>query len=265
LVTKRADDRVPVERHDTVHSIERALQMLEVLASSRKGLTLSQVARSLEVARSSAFYILNTLEKSGYVHRGSARGRYTFTPKLFELAARSLTGLGIRERAAPFLRALMDQTGLTVHLAAISQNEVVVIDKIAPAAIQPLATWVGKRLPIHCTGAGKSLMAFLPEEQIEYHIKQGLTRYNDNTIALAGRLREDLSRVRANGFAVDDEEETIGLRCIGVPIFDESNQVVAAVSIAGTTAQINEDNLGRLAGIVKQTGESISASLRVRV
>ncbi len=107
-------------------------------------------------------------------------------------------------------------------------------------------------------------MAYLPDEQIEYHIKQGLTRYNENTIALGGRLREELLRVRISGFALDDEEETIGLRCIGAPLFDENNHAVAAISIAGTTAQINEENLGRLATLVKQTAESISANLRVR-
>jgi len=252
------------ERHDRVSSIERALAIFEALASSRKGLTLSQVARNLELARSSTFYILNTLEQCGYIYRSSARGRYTLTTKLFDLAGRSLSGLGVRDRAAPFLKVLMDRTGLTVHLAALSQNDLVVVDKIAPPNINQLATWVGKRLPLHCTGAGKSLMAYLTDEQVESHIKRGLTRYNDNTIALGSRLKEELQRVRNQGFALDDEEETIGLRCIGATIFDDANQPVAAISVAGTIAQINEDNLNLLAELVKQTAEHISASFRVR-
>jgi DNA-binding IclR family transcriptional regulator len=256
---------VPVtgERHEKiVPAVERVLAVFETLAASRKGLTLSQIARQAGLARSSAFYIMNTIEDCGYIYRNSPRGRYTFTTKLFELASRSLRGLGIREHAAPFLRALMQQTGLTVHLGVISQNEVVLIDKVAPTGGHQVATWIGKRLPIHCTGAGKALMAYLPEEQVEYHIAQGLIRYNDNTIVSASKLRDELARIRVQGFAIDDEEETVRLRCIGAPLFDERSQAVAAISIAGTTFQISDERLDWLAGTVKQTAESISARLR---
>jgi DNA-binding IclR family transcriptional regulator len=252
------------ERHATVASIERALAILEALAASRKGLTLSQLARSLDLARSSAYYILNTLEQCGYICRSSAGRRYTFTTKLFDLAGRSLNELGIREYAAPLLHAIMEKTGLTVHLAAISQNELVIIDKVSPPGTLQLATWVGKRLPLHCTGAGKSLLAYLADEQVERHIKHGLTRYNDNTIATGARLRGELSRVRRNGFAVDDEEETIGLRCIGAPVFD-ANHVIAAISIAGTTAQINEENIDSLSSLVMTTAANITATLRRKI
>ena len=179
-----------------VPAAQRVLAVLELLMASRKGLAVSEIARSLGLARSTTFYIVNTIEECGYIYRTSPRGRYTFTAKLLELAGRSLGCLGVREPAAPFLRTLMQKTGLTVHLGVIAQNEVVLIDKVAPAAGQSLATWVGKRMPIHCTGMGKALMAYLPEEQIDYHIKQGLIRYNENTIVSAGKLKDELLRIR---------------------------------------------------------------------
>jgi DNA-binding IclR family transcriptional regulator len=245
----------------SVPSVRRALGIFEMLASSKKGLTLSQIARTAGVARSSAFYILNTLEECGYVHRKSSRGRYTFTSKLFDLANRSMIGLGLREHAAPFLRRLAQHTGLTAHLAVISQDELVLIDRVAPAASQQLPTWIGKRLPIHCTGTGKALMAYMPDEQLRHHFQQGFVRYNENTIVSTAKLREELARIRANGYAYDDEEETIGLRCIGAAILGEGGFAVAAVSVAGTTAQINDETREMLSREVMGTAGSISTSL----
>jgi DNA-binding IclR family transcriptional regulator len=253
------------ERHKkVVPAAQRVLAVLELLMASRKGLAVSEIARSLGLARSTTFYIVNTIEECGYIYRTSPRGRYTFTAKLLELASRSLGCLGVREPAAPFLRTLMQKTGLTVHLGVIAQNEVVLIDKVAPAAGQQLATWVGKRMPIHCTGMGKALMAYLPEEQIEYHIRQGLIRYNENTIVSASKLKDDLVRIQSHGYAIDDEEETVGLRCIGAPVFDKNNQAVAAISVAGTSVQLSDQKLDGIVRAVKQTAAAISAHLSGR-
>jgi len=244
-------------------AVARALSILEALSTSRKGLTLSQIVRSAGVPRSSAFYIMNTLENCGYVFRGSPRSRYTFTPKLFAIANRSVIGLGVREQALPFLRILAEQSKLTVHLAVVSQDDVVLIDKVAPTGYPQLPTWVGKRLPIHCTGTGKALMAYMAEDQLEHHFRQGFIRYNENTIVSAAKMREELAKIRANGFALDDEEETIGLRCIGAALFDGGAHSVAAISIAGTTAEINAENLNELSKLVKTAANKISANLQV--
>ena len=242
-------------------AVGRALTILEALSTSRKGLTLSQIVRTARVPRSSAFYILNTLEECGYVVRSSPRARYTFTGKLFALANRSVIGLDLRERAAPFLRLLADRTQLTVHIAVISQNDVVLIDKVAPNGRPSLPTWIGKRLPIHCTGTGKALLAHMSEEEIEYHFRHGFIRYNDNTIVSPAKMKEELSKIRASGYAYDDEEETIGLRCIGAPLFAGGEQPVAAISIAGTVAEINEENVAELSNLVRTAAKRISASL----
>ena len=241
---------------------QRVLSVLEILLASRRGMTVSEMARALGTARSSAFYLLHTIEESGYIYQTSPRGRYTFTARLLELANRSLGCLGISAAAAPFLRGLAQRTGLTVHLGIVSQSEVVLIDRIAPSKGPHLATWVGKRLPMHCTGLGKALMAYMPQDQIEAHLRQGLLRYNDNTIVSAARLKEDLLRVQARGFALDDEEETVGLRCIGAPLFDCHQQVVAAISVAGTILQLNDEELDRVTNDVKRTAGAISNRLR---
>jgi DNA-binding IclR family transcriptional regulator len=169
--------------------------------------------------------------------------------------------LGLREQAIPFLRLLAEQTQLTVHIAVISQNDVVLIDKVAPMGKPSLPTWVGKRLPIHCTGTGKALLAYMSEHEIDHHFRHGFIRYNDNTIVSPARMKEELSKIRTNGYAYDDEEETIGLRCIGAPLFSGDGRPVAAISIAGTIAEINEENIAQLADLVKTAAKQISSSL----
>jgi DNA-binding IclR family transcriptional regulator len=249
-------------RKKVVPAAQRVLAVFELLLTSQRDLTASEIARGLGLARSSAFYIIQTIEECGYIYRSSPRGRYTFTAKFMDLANRSLPCLGVCRTAAPFLRRLMQRTGLTVHLGVLSQNEVVLIDRVAPASGQQMATWVGKRMPIHCTGLGKALMAFLPSEQIEFRIKQGLIRYNDNTIVSAGKLKEELLKTKSRGFALDDEEETVGLRCIGVPLFDQTDQPVAAISVVGTLAQLADDRLDDPVREAKRTAGKISEQLR---
>lgn len=241
-------------------AVERALAVLEMLAASRKGLTLSEIARNLDLNRSSIYYVLRTLEQHGYIMRPSARDRYTFTPRLFTLANRSLEGLGIREKGTPFLQRLARETGLTGHLTILSQSELVILDKATPVGKGPLPTWIGKWLPVHCTAAGKALLAFQPEDVIDLCINRGLIRYNENTIVSAKRLRADLERIRIRGYSIDDEEETLGLRCVGAPVLQGSISV-AAISLSGTTLEIHEENVDRLGQQVRQAADAISASL----
>lgn len=246
---------------ESVPAAQRVLMILEVLAESSSGLTLSQLVRKLGSPKSSTYRLLLTLERRGYLQRNQQTGRYMFGLKLLSLVNRALNGIELREQAAPFLKALMERTKLTVHMALLEQNEAVLIEKVEPLGLIKLGTWIGKRMPVHCTGVGKALIAYLPEAELDRLIKQGLLRYNENTIVSARKLKEELAKVRRLGYSVDDEEETMGLRCIGAPIFDHTGKVVAALSVAGTTAQITRENLSLLAEKVKQTASAISRQL----
>jgi len=244
----------------SVPAVERALTILEIVASSRKGLTLSEIARKMELPKSSAHYVLSTLERRGYLYRSIGRAHYMFTAKFFTLASSTLSGLSLREEARPSLRRLMESTGLTVHMALLEQNEVVLIEKAEPSPSR-LPTWVGKRMAIHCTGVGKALLAYLPEERVNQIIRHGLIRYNDNTIVSARKLLQELARIRQLGYALDDEEETIGLRCLGAPILDGSGQPIAAISIAGTTDEVTPENLEALVAQLKGIARELSRHL----
>jgi DNA-binding IclR family transcriptional regulator len=151
---------------------------------------------------------------------------------------------------------------MTVHMAILDRDEVVVVGKVEPPGGHRVATWVGKRVDPHCTSLGKCLIAYLSEDELARLIGQrGLLRHNENTIVAPVRLKEELTKIRTMGYAMDDEEEEIGVRCIGAPVWDWDGRVIAAVSVAGPTTRINEDTCDALVGEVRQTALAISQQL----
>ncbi len=244
-------------RTQSVPALERGLLILEHLAQSRRGVTLSQLTSRLQLPRSTGHALLLTYQRCGYVQRDKETGRYRLGSRLHALANLALAGHSLRTHCSSFLHRLMQESGATVHLAVLEQGEVILIDRVEPNGTARLATWVGKRMGLHCTALGKAIIAHLPDAMIDVLIqKQGLIRYNENTIASTRRLRAACEQVRQLGYAVDDEEEEIGVRCIGAPIYNENGEVVAAISISGSKAQF--ENIAERSESVKRTAALLS-------
>jgi DNA-binding IclR family transcriptional regulator len=254
----------------TVPSLDKALCILELLTQARAGLSLPELVQESGLPKSSIHYLLVTLERRGYVERSERSGRYLLGQKLFTLANSALSGLNLRHCAAPHLSALRMRTGLTAHMAILEQHEAVLIAKQeAPCGFR-LASWVGKRMELHCTGLGKALLAYLTPAEIDTIIgEHRLGRHNENTISNPKRLREDLERVIKRGFALDDEEDELGIRCIGMPVFAHDDRPVAAISVAGTTNEISPENLTFLVGELKRSalavGHAVSESMAAHI
>ena len=248
----------------SVPAVERTLAVFEVLASSHSGVPLSDLVRRLGVPKSSLHCLLLTLERSGYVNRSEKTGKYALGWKVAALANAALSGLKLRELATPHLRSLSLQTRLTVHMGILEHGEVLLVDKFACPDTTRISTWPGKRMDMHCTAIGKALIASLPDGQIDGLVRERpLFRHNDNTIVALRRLKEELARVRQMGYAVDDEEEEIGSRCIGAPVLSSSGTAVAAISLSGTTSQITPENLPPLASLIKSTAARIAEDIQL--
>lgn len=244
----------------SVPALERGLMILEYLAQSRRGVTLSQLTRKLQLPRSTGHALLLTYQRTGYVHRCEKTGRYCLGFRLQALANQALGGTSLRTQASTLLHQLMQETGLTVHLAVMEEGEAILIDRIEAPGSPHLATWVGKRMGLHCTALGKALISELPEAVLDELIrKHGLIRYNENTIASRRALRLACESIQRLGYAIDDEEEEIGIRCIGAPVRDSTGEVVAAISISGTKAQL--ENIPARASQVMATAALLSQEI----
>ncbi len=246
-----------------VPSLERGLIILEVLAKSRAGLSFSQVTRQLALPKSSVHCLLRTFENAGYVYKDAVSGKYRVSLSICELARQALQGISLRDQARNPLRKLAEQTGLTVHLAVMEQGSCVLIEKVTPPGVPRTATWIRKQLALHCTAVGKALLAFLPESDTEQLIaNHGLIRYNDNTICSARQLKQELQTIRVKGYALDDEEEEIGVCCIGAPIFNGNGEAIAALSIVGDAQQISGEAVSSLQSAVIRAADAVSGQVR---
>jgi DNA-binding IclR family transcriptional regulator len=241
----------------TVPALYNALNLIELLAESKCGLSLIDLTQMCGLSKSTVHYLLVTLERCGYVCKDGRDGRYMAGIKLLGVANAALHNLALRRRTSPYLFSLRMKTGLGVHLAIYEHQEAMVIAKLE-CTERHLASWVGKRMDLHCTGIGKAILAHLPEGERDDVIKRyGLAKKNDNTICTRKRLQADLDQIVRVQYALDNEEDELGMRCIGVPIMGQDHHPIAAVSISGTIAQLTPERVPALAVEVRATAESI--------
>jgi DNA-binding IclR family transcriptional regulator len=243
-------------------AVERALNILENVAHRRDGLTNSEISRKLAIPKSSASYILRTLERRGYLRRDASSGRYRLGLKILSLGGDAQSDLDIAVVALPFMRPLVERVHLTAHLAVLDQGEAVYIERVEAPGFFKVNTWVGRRMFLHSTSVGKALLAWLPKQDVEAIVRQhGMKKRTPKTITTMTRLLADLEHVRTHGYAVDDEENSLGARCLGAPIFDAMGNVVAALGVSGTLTQVDEENLPKFVEALKETTRRISRQL----
>ncbi len=248
-----------------VPSIHRAFILLEAIAENERGLGVSELARLTGWPKSSIFNILTTLTKDGYIAQEPESGRYNMTIKLFSLSGTLVERMDIRRLAYPLLIEVMEKTGETVNLGILDDSEAIYLETIAgPSAIR-VNTWPGKRLPIHRTSLGKALAAELKQEELAAIIaKTGLPRSTPNTHTTLEALQADLELTRQRGYAVDNEEDEVGMRCIGAPIRNYRSKTVAAVSVTGLAQRMPLENMPEIAIAVMDTARRISELLGYR-
>jgi len=243
-------------------AVERALTILEMAAHHPHGMTNAEISRELEIPKSSASYILRTLESRRYLRRDPASGRYRLGLQVLSLSRGSLTGLDVREVALPLMRSLVEKTGLTCHLAILDSVEAVYIEKVEAPGFIKMDTWIGRRMDVHTTAVGKALVAYIPQEQVEKIIEaRGLSKHTLHTVITAAKFFKELEQVRDQGYSLDDEENNLGVRCVGAPIFNESGHIEASIGLSGPLHRVNSETIPRIAEIVKETTRRISGQL----
>jgi len=246
-------------------AVERALAMLEAVALESDGLSNAEISRKLNIPKSSASYILRTLETQGYLTRDAESGKYRVGLKILSLSRGALGGRDVRGMALPIMRRLTHQTGLTCHLAVLDGPDAVYIEKVEPEGFIRMDTWVGRRMRVHATSVGKALVAHIPQEQLEEILrKRGMEKRTPKTITTLPRLLKELEKVRTQGYAVDDEENNLGARCVGAPIFDERGNIEASLGLSGTTQQVSPQTMPRILETLKDAARQISMSMGYR-
>jgi DNA-binding IclR family transcriptional regulator len=249
------NDSMPAAPNAT--AVERALLILEALDSSRRGLNISELSRRLRIPKSSTHVIMLTLERMGYVQKRDDTLHYSLGLKAHALGQGMMRNLSVSEVALPAMRVLVDQLRLPAHLAVPDGDQGVYIQKVDAPGLIKIDTYVGRRMDLHCTGVGKILLAFGPPELLERFLaKQVYIRHTRNTITSPKAMQREIARTRRAGYAVDDEEEELAVRCVAVPVF-HAGRFVAALSVTGTTTQIPITELDVVAEHLRRTAAAI--------
>jgi DNA-binding IclR family transcriptional regulator len=252
--TKSADDNPST-------AVERALAILEATAQ-RSGMTNAEISRKLRIPKSSASYLLRTLERGGYLRREREGGQYRLGLKVLSLSHRALADLDFRQVAQPILRQLVESSKLTAHLAVLDQGQAVYIEKADAPGFIKMDTWVGRRMDLHSTSVGKALAAYLPAPELEAILKaRGLNKRTPLTITAIPRLLRELEKVRHQGYAVDEEENNLGVRCVAAPVFNTLGEVEASVGLTGTVAQLARGSVPKVAELVREAARKISQQM----
>lgn len=239
--------------------------MLEAVAQEPEGLSNADISRKLQIPKSSASYILRTLEKQAYLNRDPETGRYRVGLKILSLSRGALSGIDVREVALPIMRHLMEKTTLTCHLAILDGPDAVYIEKVEPTGFLRVDTWVGRRMKVHATSVGKALVAHIPQERLEKMIAEaGMEKRTPKTITTMPRLLKELEKIRTQGYAIDDEENNMGARCLGAPVFDQQGNIEAALGLSGTTNQVNAQTMPRIVEALKDAARHVSMQLGYR-
>src|SRR5437899_1823994 len=192
---------MPLSPESPPPPVDRPLPSLEAAAERRDGLTNSEISRKLVIPKSSASYILRTLERRGFLRRDQETGRYRLGLKVLSLGRDVLASLNIGEVAQPFMTSLVERVHMTSHLAVLDQGEAVYVGKVEAPGFFKVNTWVGRRMFVHSTSVGKVLVAWMPRPEVEVILREkGLKKRTPKTIASYGKFFAELERVRTQGF-----------------------------------------------------------------
>ncbi|HEY0426409.1 MAG TPA: IclR family transcriptional regulator [Pyrinomonadaceae bacterium] len=252
-----------MSQESTSNAVERALSIMEMVAGSSNGLNNSDLSRRLKIPKSSASYILRVLEKRGYLQRDAA-GKYRLGLKVMSLTGGAITHLDIRAITKPVLEDFLKKSRLPeAHLAVLDNGRAVYVEKVeSESSFIKMDIWVGHRLPVHTTAIGKILISFLPEEEILRILElRGMEKKTKRSITSPQKFLREAERVRKYGFAVDDEENAEGVRCIAAPIFDARGKVVAALGTSSIILHIDEAHLPKIVEMVKKSAAQVSRQM----
>lgn len=242
-------------------ALSRGLAVLEALAATDGGATLTGLAARLKIPAPTAHRLLATLEAAGYAHAG-AQGEWTVGVRAFRVGSAFLSHRNLVVQAFPYLKHLMERSGETANLAVVESGQAVFVEQVQCRELMRMSAKLGARAPMHASGVGKAMLAAMDERSATAVLgDKGLERYTPHTLTSGAELATELALIRARGFALDDEEHALGMRCVAATIFDENGQAWAALSLAGPTTRMTAQRVPALGELVRETANAMTAAL----
>jgi len=254
------------ERSGQVQSLVRALRLLRQIADAGDGVTLTKVANRVGLPVSSAHRLLSTLQQEGFVRFDGERTLWFVGVKAFTVGNAFLRARDLVQVARPYMRGLMEQCDETVNLAVEDSGQIIYLAQIECRQMMRALASPGARVPMHSSAVGKVLLAYMDPKVRNPALEQmKLEQFTANTITKREHFQKSLGEIRVQGYALDDEEHAVGLRCVAAPIFNEAREAIAGISLSGPAARVTDKRFGELTTMVKRTARVITSEFGGKV
>lgn len=229
-----------------VKSLAKAMRVLECFTIQEPELGVSEISRKLNMLKTTVYNILSTFERMGYVRQNPRTEKYYLGTRMLRMAYVINNHMGLRDLFFPYLERISENCGEVCYFGIPQDGEVLYIESVYPPGQARLRNLLGERAPMHCTGIGKAMLAYmdLPDRALSCHTPQ--------TICDVTLLRKELEQIRQRGYAIDNMEHEVGIKCVAVPIFGADGQVKAAVSVSGPSMRFDSRAIESHAKILQQ-------------
>ena len=231
-----------------ISAVVKASDILDCFTAEEPVLSLAQISSRISLPKSSVLNLLRTLEYCGLICRIEDNKNYCLGYRTLTLSHAKRQALPMLRQALPELEELQERSGEIVYLVTHAKGKVLYLEGLYPGRRMAAYSVAGKTNYMHCTSVGKSILAYLPQEEIDAILDHwGLPALTANTTTDRDKLMEELAQIRQQGYAVDNEEETLGVRCVGVPIRNRNGYPTGAISISSTVLALTDDHIPRYA------------------
>ncbi|MBR1417803.1 MAG: IclR family transcriptional regulator [Synergistaceae bacterium] len=262
-----SESRLEQKISDGIKSLGKALDILTCVGETYEGVSVTEVSDKLNINKATVSKMLSTMASRNFVRKDIHTRRYRLGYRLIELGSKLIEATDIRTEAYPYLKALEKQVNEVINLAVYDNGEIIYVDKFEGSRPLRLHSSVGGRADLTCTSVGKVLMAFLPEQDQAYlkDTHKKIEQRTAKSIKTWQEFARQCAKVREQGYALDIEESSEGIMCVGAPVFDYSGNIAGAVSISCPTVRCSIEHLIELKDILIETCGKISAECGYRV
>jgi len=253
-----------VLKNDKIKSIEKAVDLLELLSDNKKEMGITEIGKELHMGVSTVYRILTTLKCRGYIVQNQQTSKYMLGVKLFVLGCKVQNTTNLVKMITPFLQRLSQNTNETINFAILEGREAVCLYRIKSQEMLSTDIEIGTKLPAHCTSLGKVLLAFLSEQDfmmLYTNENEKLPTFTPKSISSVEKLKKCLKKIKKQGYAIDEEEFKTGVNCLGVPIINNEGKVIAAISISGPVSRFNLLKIEKTKSMLIALSKDISKQL----
>ena len=253
------DGYMEEKKKKKIQSVERTVAILNCFKEEPK-LGLTEISKMVSLPVTTVFGIVDTLTDCGLLSRDTTTSKYQLGIEIYRLSLHS--NMNLRNIVAPYLQKLVTEFGETANLVEHDNSHIIYVDKLESSRAMRICTTIGQRLPFYCSGVGRSILAFLPEEKIDSALQlYDYTPYTEYTVRNSEELRTQLRKIRQDGYCIDAEEFDVGIVCVGVPIFSPAGVPIGGISVSGPKTRMTPSIEYHIAEVLKDYAAQISKEL----